>query len=185
MKKATILFLIIIAGSLFAQTEEQIQAYNDYMTPGPEHKLLSRMEGEWNYKMYLYMAPGQDPLEATGTATGKVILDGRYLKLLHEGVSFGMPYQAEQVIGYDRVKAGYITNYIDNMGTGFLIATGPAGQDGKSIEMKGTFAEPMTKSDTGFRCVQKFMDDGSFLMELYVTFEGKESKTWETRYTRK
>lgn len=176
---------MILAGSIFAQTEEQIQAYNDYMTPGPEHKLLARMEGEWDYKMFLYMEPGKEPLEATGTAKGKVILDGRYMKLTHEGISFGMPYLAEQVFGYDRVKAEYISNYIDNMGTGFLVGSGTVDSAGTSIEVNGVFAEPMTKKDTAFRSVQKFIDTNNFIMEMHVIFEGNSFKTWETHYSRK
>lgn len=46
MKKTEIFVLVLMAGTLFAQTEEQLQAYNDYMTPGPPHQILGQMAGE-------------------------------------------------------------------------------------------------------------------------------------------
>lgn len=185
MKKIAIFVLVIMAGSLFAQTEEQIQAYNDYMTPGPPHQILGQMAGEWNYEMKLYMEPGKDPLIATGSATGSIIHDRRYLNLVHEGISFGMPYTATQVTGFDRVKDEYISMYIDNMGTGFLISSGKLDTATNTIDMKGTFAEPMTKTDAPFRSVMKLIDNNHFTMQLYVTFGGAEHITWETAYTRK
>mgnify|MGYP000844177426 FL=1 len=185
MKKIAIFVLVIMAGTLFAQTEEQLQAYNDYMTPGPPHQILGQMAGEWNYEMKLYMEPGKEPLPATGNAYGVSIYDGRYLNLTHDGISFGMPFQATQIFGFDRVKDDYISFWIDNMGTGFLIASGKLDTATQTIEMKGTFSEPMTKTDVGFRCVQKLVDNNHFIMQLFVTFGGAEHITWETAYTRK
>ncbi len=153
MKKLTLVLSAFFAFVALAQTDEEMKAYMDYLTPGPMHKHLSQSEGNWDYQMKIYGEPGKEPVTEKGTAKAEMILGGRYLQINHDGTAWGMPFQAIQIFGYDNVKQEFLAYWIDNMGTGFTVASGKMDFNKGYLEMKGSFIDAALKKDVNFRCI--------------------------------
>ena len=84
MKKIACSFFImmIMAGFIHAsgQSESEMKAWTDYMTPGDMHKMLEKSNGTWNTKVTMWMAPGAEPMMSEGTTINEMIMGGRYQK---------------------------------------------------------------------------------------------------------
>ncbi len=185
MKKLTIVLTVLFAFASFAQTNDEMKAYMDYLTPGPFHQHLAQSEGNWDYQMKMFSEPGKAPDIENGTAKAEMILGGRYLQINHDGTAWGMPFQAIQIFGFDNVKQEFLAFWIDNMGTGFTFSSGKMDFEKDYLEMSGSFVDAAQKKDVNFRSVLKSTDIDHFNIEMYVTKDGKESMFWDTSYSRK
>lgn len=163
------------------------------------HKLLSSLDGNWDYSIKFWMNPDPKapPQESTGTATRKTIMDGRYVMMDVSG-NMKMPdetgnmkdveFKGMGLEGYDNMKKKFIASWIDNMGTGIEFSEGTYDPATKtftySMEM-----EPMPGMKTKVRELVKLVDDNHMMLEWYETPQGKgkgkERKTMEINYTKK
>ena len=194
MKKYNLLFLIILILSViipaisYSQTDqnnEQMQAWMSYMTPGPEHKMLAKMTGDWNFDMKMWMDPNSSPTTSSGTSTFEMILGGRYQMSHHKGMFMNMPFEGENLIGFDNGKKIYTNYWIDNMGTGVMYCEGTYDDATKTINFKGKTYNPETSKDEDFRETIKVMDDNCFKLEMFTWKDGKEFKVMEGNYMKK
>jgi hypothetical protein len=163
------------------------------------HKLLSSMDGDWAYNVKFWMNPdpAAPPQEATGTATRKTIMDGRYVTMDVNG-KMQMPgedgklkevdFKGMGLEGYDNLKKKFVSSWVDNMGTGIESSEGTYDPATKSLTYTAEM-EPMPGMKTKVREVVKFVDDTHMSLEWYETpqgkAKGKEKKTMEINYTRK
>lgn len=193
MKKITALLLTLIFSlTLTAQeqpsAEEQEaarQAWMEFMTPGEPHKYLTQAEGEWKATNKFWYMPGGESQEEESSATGEMILGGRYLKMTHSGQMMGMPFEGMSFEGYDNAAEKFVSVWIDNMGTGFAIAEGQLDEDGKLI-YEGTMSDPLTKEAAWFKQVVNPIDENRIEFEMYMHApDGSEFKNMEIVYTRK
>ena len=88
------------------------------------------------------MEPSKPPMESTGTAEMKMLLDGRFLQQEFTGDMMGQPFSGIGTDGYDNLRKKYVTTWIDTMGTGIFFMEGTASADGKTITLKGGHDEP-------------------------------------------
>jgi hypothetical protein len=154
-------------------------------TPGDPHKVLASLEGSWQTKTKEWMEPGKPPMESTGTADMKMLLDGRFLQQELSGDMMGQPYKGLGVLGYDNLRKKYVTTWIDSMGTGIFYMEGTGSADGKTITLKGSHAMPGGGSMT-HRAIWKIVDENAQTFEMYGSHgKEKESKNMEITYTRK
>jgi hypothetical protein len=91
----------------------------------------------------------------------------------------GMPFEGRGTMAYDNLQKHYVSTWIDNMGTGIMIANGAC--DGKGTwNMSGESPDPMTGKMIKTRSVMKLVDDNTFVMEMYMPgADGKETKMME------
>jgi len=194
MKKNKSLFLlilvlpVIIQAASFAQSEnkdDQMQAYTNYMTPGPEHKMLANMNGNWTVNTTMWMDPKSEPTTSTGTAKFEMIMGGRYQLSNFKGTFMNMPFEGMNIMGYDNGKKMYFSSWYDNMGTGIMYAEGTFDDATKTFNLTGKFYEPSMNKDMDFREAIKIVDDNNVTLEMYVTKDGKEMKVMEDKYMKK
>jgi hypothetical protein len=185
MKKIFTLVCLVFVGITYAQTEAEMKAYMDYLTPGKMHEHLAISVGNWDYTQKMWSAPGTEPTLEKGTAKGEMILGGRYLQMTHEGNAWGMPFQAIQLFGFDNAKQEFLALWIDNMGTGFAVSSGKLDPSKPYLEMFGSFVDPLTKSDMKFKVISKCIDNDHNTMEMFVYPNDQEFLLWETNYSRK
>jgi hypothetical protein len=154
--------------------------------PGPEHKLLAKLEGTWNAKVKSWFGPGE-PKESSGVMVRKIIMDGRYLHEDFKGEFLGMKFLGRGVTGYDVNKKAFVMAWIDNFGTGISTSTGTYDKSSKTFTFKGEEDIPEMGGKTKTRDVLKLVSDDEELFEMYRTpvKEGKEFKVMEITYTRK
>ncbi len=172
-------------GSLTAQTEAEMKAWQNYMTPGEVHKMMAQSVGEWNDDITMWMDPAAPPTKTTSTSKTEMIMGGRYQLSKTSGNMMGMPFEGMNLMGYDNAKKVFTSTWVDNFGTGTMTMEGTWDDMAKSITLKGKGIDPMTGKELSVRQVMKFIDNDRQEMEMYDNKAGKEVKTMEIKSTRK
>ena len=169
---------LVSGGALFAQdkqqegnpmgmTQEQMEAMQKAMTPGEMHKAIAKLAGDWTFTNTMWMAPGQPPVESTGTMHAEKILGGRYVQSVWKGSMMGQEFEGHATEGYDNVAQQYVSTWVDNMGTGIMVSTGTCDAGGKKCTSTGSFSDPMTGGQSTMKSVITWIDDNSFKNEMY------------------
>ncbi|RJP62222.1 MAG: DUF1579 domain-containing protein [Ignavibacteriales bacterium] len=180
-----VLFICLVSSvSVFAQDQDMMKAWQDYMTPGEMHKILANNIGEWTAEITMWMDPSQPPTKSEGTSVTEALLDGRYFQTKYTGMIMGMPMNGISLEGYDNAKKTFFSTWIDNMGTGIMLLEGTYDEASKTINYKGTSTDP-TGKEVKVREVVKIIDKDNTLFEMYTEQDGKETKSMEIKYTRK
>ena len=148
--------------------------------------MLATNAGEWKTSAKFWMSPGGEPSLSEGTATGEMLMGGRYLKVNHASAMMNMPMEGMSLEGFDNASKEFTSVWIDNMGTGIMIARGTYDEDTKTINYKGSFMDPMSGKEMEFRETMEFVDDNTRHMEMFMVMEdGSEFKSMEVDYVKK
>ena len=160
--------------------------------PGKNHQLLAALVGTWDYQMKFWMTPGAPPVEARGTAARKPTLDGHYFIMDSaakmqmpgpDGKMVDVPFKGMAIEGYDNVKGKFVSTWIDNMGTGIIMAEGTYDAATKTFTYHYE-EEMMPGTKTRVRETIKVLDQDHHVYEWYETRGGAETKTMELACTR-
>jgi|SRR5882672_10529801 len=156
-------------------------------TPGPAHKVLDSLAGEWNITARFWMAgPDGPPMESKGTVTSRWVLGGRFLQEEVSSEMMGKPFQGMGLTGYDNMKKKYVNVWADSMGTSLTTCQGSADAAGKVITYEGKMDEPMTgEKDKPFKYILRIESPDKHILEMHDPTRGEKSKMGEITYTRK
>jgi hypothetical protein len=160
-------------------TVAMMEAWKKYATPGDAHKMMADETGTWNCDMTFWEEEGGKPEKASSTANIKMILGGRYQEANYQGTMMGQPFEGKSTLAYNNSSKEYTTTFIDNMGTGMMVATGKYDDKTKSMELKGEMVNPINGKKTPYREVYTIVDATTRKMEMYDTKKGKEYKSME------
>jgi hypothetical protein len=215
MPLITILFATLIATPSFAQSpatspagatspaaapggqpnqQEMMKQMMELATLNENHKLLSSLDGNWNYTIKFWMNPDPSapPQESKGTAVRKSIMDGRYSVMDvtgkmempgPDGKKKEMTFKGHGIDGYDNVKKKFVGSWIDNMGTGIMFSEGDYDAATKTFTYTSEF-EALPGMKQQVREVLKIADNNHMTFEWYENQGGQEKKTMEINYTR-
>ncbi len=150
-----------------ADEAAMMQAWAEAATPGPHHKHLEAMAGEWESKTVWWMAPGAPANESGGTASAHMILEGRFLVSEFKGEMMGMPFHGIGTWGYNNVTKQYESTWIDNFGTMTMLLTGNCSPDGKVFKMEAKYIDPMTGKDSFMKETCTITGPGAYKLEMY------------------
>lgn len=150
-----------------AEEAAMMAAWEAAATPGPHHKHLEAMAGEWIAKTTWWMAPGAPPNESAAVASSRMVLDGRFLYSHHKGEMMGMPFHGIGTWGYNNVTKKYESTWIDNFGTMTMLMTGDCSADGKVFKMEAKFIDPMTGKDSYMKETCTITGPDSYKLEMY------------------
>ncbi len=165
--------------------QAMMELWKQAATPGEPHKLFATLAGSWTTQTKEWMEPGKPPVEASGTAELKMLLDGRFLYQEFNGQMMGQPFNGIGIDGYDNIRKKYVTAWMDSMGTGIFIMEGTGSSDGKTITVHGSHPEPGGGKMT-HRAIWKISDANNQIFTMYGAHHGqKETKMMEITYTRK
>lgn len=167
--------------------QAMMEAYRKLAAPGAPHQLFASLEGSWLTKTREWMDPAKPPMESEGTAEFKMLLGGRYLQQEFSGSMMGQPFTGIGIDAYDNVSKRYQALWMSTTGTGIFMMEGGAGQDGRTITLKGSHPEPGGGKMT-HRAVWKITDSDHQLFEMYGSDPAhgdREMKMMEIIYTRK
>jgi hypothetical protein len=159
------------------------------------HKLLSGLDGTWTYtvKMWMTPDPASKPQESKGVAVRKSIMDGRFVEMDVTGKMQipgaggkmqEMTFKGHGMEGYDNVKKKFVGTWIDNMGTGIMLAEGDYDPASKTFTYDGE-VEMMPGMKQKIHEVVKLTDKDHMVFEWYENHGGQQAKTMEIDYTRK
>src|SRR2546423_1816414 len=110
---------------------KEMEAWMALAKPGKEHAAMKRMEGEFDVEVVMVMQPGAEPMKSSGKQKSVMIMGGRYLHADYTGEMMGMTFHGASLTGYDNAKKKHFSAWIDDMGTGIMLAEGTASPDGK------------------------------------------------------
>jgi Protein of unknown function (DUF1579) len=159
------------------------------------HKLLTSLDGNWDYAIKFWMNPDPNakPQESKGTATRKSIMGGRYVSMDVSG-NMQMPdehgkmktvqFKGMGLEGYDNVKQKFVASWVDNMGTGIEFSEGTYDPASKTLTYTSE-VEPVPGMKVPIREVIKIADNNHMSLEWYENQGGQEKKTMEINYTKK
>lgn len=150
-------------------------------TPGTAHALLAKTAGRWKTDMIAYME-GPEPVVSTGTFTSEAALGGRYMVGHYTGEAMGQPFEGMSLDGFDNNTQQFFSLWLDNFSTGYYLAHGTLGADGKTLTYTGTMSfgpmEVPSRSET------VFVNDDKTTFTMWHTMGGQEMKAMEMTYTR-
>ena len=211
----TILFAILIATPSFAQTsgespagatssaaapsgqpnmQEMMKQMMELSKLNENHKVLTELDGNWNYiiKFWMNPDPNAPPQQSKGTATRKSVMGGRFVVMDvsgkmqmpgEDGKMKDMQFKGMGVEGYDNVKKKFVASWIDNMGTGIQFSDGTYDPATKTLTYTSEM-EPVPGMKMPVREVIKVADNNHMALEWYENHGGQEKKTMEINYTR-
>ena len=163
----------------------QMKLWIAYATPGDAHKMMAAETGTWNCDMTFWEEANGKPSKSTSTANVKMILGGRYQEAIYSGTMMGQPFEGKSTLAYNNASKEFTTTFIDNMGTGMMVATGKYDEANKSMNFKGDMVNPLNGKKTAYREVYTIVDANTRKMEMYDTKNGEEYKSMEIIMKRK
>jgi len=166
-----------------AEQAAEMAAWMKYMTPGEEHLRMAADSGEWTSAGKFWMAPGTEPMEATGKAVFSMILGGRYQKMEYSSSFMGMEMEGLGITGFDNATKEYTSAWMDSMGTGTFITRGKY-VDKNRMEFTGEMVDPMGDR---MHCREVMVSArDTMVMEMFITHPkyGGEFKMMELTFTR-
>ncbi|MEO1129586.1 MAG: DUF1579 domain-containing protein [Planctomycetota bacterium] len=166
-------------------------AWNDYMTPGPEHAhMAEHLVGQWEVSSKWWMDPNAPPQESSMVSTIKSVMDGRYI-IEHMDGELDMgdgqikEWQGMGVFGYDNMTDNYVSVWCDSWMTGLLMAEGEASEDGRTITYRGKSPDPMSGRYKPNKFVITMISPNRHRFEMYdKSPSGEWWKNMEMMYTR-
>ena len=169
-----------------ANAQADMEAWMALAKPGKEHAAMKRMAGEYDVDVEMVMQPGAPPMKSKGKQKSTMIMGGRYMHADYTGEAMGMPFHGASLTGYDNAKKKHFSAWIDDMGTGIMLAEGTASPDGKVITLHGEYDDPMTKQKHKYRWVTTFTSDDQYTFDWFdADKDGKnEYRMLHNTYTR-
>lgn len=173
------------APQMAPEQKAMMEAYEKAGTPGDPHAQLKKMEGTYDLSIKSWEAPGQPPTVSKGTATRKMMLDGRVLAESMESQMHGQPYHGHGMSGYDNVSNKHWNTWNDSMSTGVMVAEGDCTPQG-ACTFIGGWNDAITKKKTISRMTARWTSPSVEVFEMYAPGpDGKEMKMMEITYTKR
>lgn len=155
-----------------------------YTTPGPQHKALKSMVGNWTVSGKLWMKPGKPPMEWKSQAQVRM-LGNFWLIEDVTGDFMGAPFMGHGVHGYDLTKQKYVGTWVDNYGTYIMSSEGTADAANKVITSTANDFDPLTGKSGTVKEVVSIDSDKKYTRTMFKTgSDGKDVKMMERVYTK-
>jgi hypothetical protein len=156
-----------------------------YATPSTGHEALKQKLGKWKLAVSIFMAPGQPPMQWTGTSETKSIMDGRYIEDTTDGEMMGQAFHGQGLVGYDNLKKKYMLTWIDNAGTGVTTGEGTYDAAKKTWSYTTTQPDVMAGKYVKGRITERFIDNDHAVWQSFgPDADGNEFMGMEIHYTR-
>jgi len=170
---------------LTAEQQAEMDAYMKAGTPGPAHAALATSEGSYDLKLKSWYEPGGEPVEEAGTATRRMILDGRVLVESMNATMMGAPFVGHGMSGFDNVTGRFWSTWMDNFSTGVIVSDGTCNMSGM-CEFTGSWNDPIKKGPVTARMTSRWTSPTTQVFEMFgPDKKGGEMKMLEITYTKK
>ncbi len=144
--------------------------------PGPEHAMLKKMEGDWDFVMKF------GGMESKGAVTYKMELGGMWLSGALEAELFGSKFQGKSLEGYDASAKKFVGVWVDSMSNRPMMMEGTYDREKKALTMVGE-GPGMDGKPTKYKSVSTYPDDNTTNFAMYVG--GGKDPEFTIVYTRK
>jgi hypothetical protein len=173
-----------LAGRVLAQEESGGFELPEWTQMGPEQESFKKSVGDWDVHRKMWMAPGQPPMEANESATGRLVFDGRFLEVDYNGDFGGTPFQGRLLMGFDRVDKKYTAIWIDSMSTYMSVSHGT--EQGGKITFDQNDPDWVTGEKKASQMIWEWKGDDAYTLTFVEPGpDGKPHTSMEFNYTRK
>jgi hypothetical protein len=153
-------------------------------TPGPAHKALQALTGNWKAEVKCWMDPGGPPEVTQGTAKANFTLNGRFLEEEFHGQMMGKSFTGKTLLGYDNTKQTFNSVWISDTQTSMFTSEGKGDGGNKVITLEGKANCPATgRKDIPMKTVLRVLSPEKHVFEMFDGSKGN-AKTMEITYTR-
>jgi uncharacterized protein DUF1579 len=174
---------LIVAGLLLASVAASAQE-TAAANPGSVHQQLSKRIGNYKTATKFTMQPGGPATESTGTAKITGALGGRFLLEENSGTLMGETTTGLRLMGYNNATKQYESCWTYTMSTAILTLTGTSSDNGKTVNLRGSFADE-GGARQNLKVITRQLDADHFVVELIgETPDGKDGPLLTTTYTR-
>lgn len=132
-----LLSFVMSHNSSYSQSDDSMQSWITYKTPGPVHEMLAKATGNWNIATKFWLTPGSDYFTSKGTSYAEMIMGGLFLKTTDKIEGMGNFRNGSAIIGYDNSAKISQKIYIDDYGSGMLYMEGTWDDATKTVTYKG------------------------------------------------
>ncbi|HEV8484141.1 MAG TPA: DUF1579 family protein [Blastocatellia bacterium] len=174
-----VVVLVLASNGVTAQESAQSAA-----NPGSVHQQLNKRIGNYKTSTKFTMQPGGPATESSGTAKITGALGGRFLIEENSGTFMGETTTGLRLMGYNNATKQYEACWTYTMSTAILTMTGTSSDNGKTVTLRGSFADEGGARQT-LKVITRTVDADHFVVELIgETPEGKDGPLLTTTYTR-
>jgi Protein of unknown function (DUF1579) len=165
--------------------QEMMKRMEEAGRPGPAHKALQALVGEWKAEVKCWMDPSAPPDVKQGTAHARWILNGRFLEEEFHGEMMGKPFTGLFLMGYDNAKQTYNSVWMSDMQTSMFTSEGKGDSGYKVLTMEGKSSCAATgRKDIPMKTVLRLTSPDKHILEMFDGSKGY-AKTMEITYTRR
>ena len=169
------------SGKSDAEKQEMKKKMEAAGTPGPAHKALEPLVGDWKAAVKCWCEPGGTAQESQGTAKTSWTLGGHFLQEEFKGEMMGKPFSGRTLMGYDNMKQTFNSVWVSDMQTSMCISEGKGDAGNKVITLEGTMMCPATQKKIQMKTVLRLVSADKHVFEMFNDGE----KSMEITYTRK
>jgi len=167
-----------------AEQEEIRRKMEAAAKPGPSHKALDALVGDWQAEVKCWAEPGGSPEVSEATAKTRWTLDGHFVEEEFHGKMMGRSFTGRSLLGYDNTKQTYNSVWVSDMQTSMFTCEGKGENGNKVITLEGTTNCPGTgQKNIPMKTVYRVLGPDKHLFEMYDGSKG--NKTMEITYTRR
>jgi hypothetical protein len=153
--------------------------------PGPAHKALDALVGDWKAEVKCWMEPGGSPEVSQATAKTRWTLGGHFLEEEFHGEMMGKPFTGRSLLGYDNTKQTYNSVWVSDVQTSMFTCEGKGESGNKVITLEGKANCPATgRKDIPMKTVFRVISPDKHIFEMFDGSRGENAKTMEITYTR-
>jgi len=153
-------------------------------TPGPAHKALDALVGDWKAEVKCWMEPGGSPAVSQGRANAGWTLKGRFLEEEFHGEMMGKPFSGKTLLGFDNTKQTFNSVWMSDTQTSMFTSEGRGDNGNKVITLEGKATCAATgRKEIPMKTVLRVISPDKHVLEMYDGSKGN-AKTMEITYTR-
>lgn len=152
--------------------------------PGPAHKALDALVGNWKVEVKCWMEPGSPPNVSPGTAKVRWTMNGRFVEEDFQGEMMGRKFNGRSLMGYDNTKQTFNSVWVDDLHTSMFTSEGRGENGNKVITLEGKSTCAATgRRDIAMKQVWRVISPEKHVFEMFDGSKGN-AKTLEVTYIR-
>jgi hypothetical protein len=145
----------------------------DKARPGDAHLALQDLVGQWDLEVQARTGPESAWERSTGRSSCVLALGGRYVVEHWSATLQGQPFEAMQVLGYDKLAERFVSIWMDSFSTWPVTSSGRMGPDGRTLELAGTMRDVLAPDGRPFQIRLEFRGPMKRSFELLDTLDGR------------
>ena len=174
------------SGKSDADKAEMMKKMEAAGTPGPAHKALDALVGNWKAEVKCWCEPSGAPQVSQAMAKASWTLKGRFVEGEFHGEMLGKPFIGRSLLGYDNTKQKFISVWVSDIQTSMFTSEGKGDSGYKVITLEGKGDCPATgRKDVPMKQVFRVLGPDKYTFEMFDGSKGENVRTMEITHTRK